>query len=187
MFWSILQKSQYSFEGKYSEETVLALLYRHWFVLLTQAIFFGIMALAPFVLYRIGATFISLGIGYWFLVSLYFLFWWQSLFYRLTFYVLDVWVVTDHRIIDSEQHGFFQRTVSELNLNKIQDITVKISGITPTFLDYGDLEIQTAGTAERFIFKQIPHPNQVREMIMQAHAGYSEIHADEPKAHGEPA
>lgn len=98
-------------------------------------------------------------------------------------YLLDIWIVTDHRIIDSEQHGFFKRTVAELSLSKIQDISVEISGLIPTFLDYGNLEIQTAGTENKFMFKQIPHPNEVKDIIMNLHNEFLRIHKDGIEVH----
>jgi len=80
-------------------------------------------------------------------------------------YTLDVWIVTDRRIIDSTQHGFFNRVVSELHLSRIQDISVSTRGVIQTFLKFGDLQVQTAGTDEKFKFQQIPHPEKVKDVI----------------------
>ena len=82
-------------------------------------------------------------------------------------YTLDVWIVTNHRIIDTTQHGFFNRTVSELHKSRIQDIYVNTEGTIQTLLNYGDLYIQTAGTEERFKFLQIPNPVKVKDEIMR--------------------
>jgi uncharacterized membrane protein YdbT with pleckstrin-like domain len=81
-------------------------------------------------------------------------------------YVLDVWIVTDKRIIDSTQHGFFSRSVSELHLSRVQDISVKVDGLFQSLLKFGDLVIQTAGTENKFDFRQIPNPNEVKNQIM---------------------
>lgn len=81
-------------------------------------------------------------------------------------YMLDVWIVTDRRIIDSTQHGFFNRTVSELHLTRVQDISVHTVGVIPTLLHFGDLQVQTAGTEEKFNFLQIPNPLAVKDAIM---------------------
>ncbi len=177
-----------TFEGKHSYENVKHLLYRHWYVLVEKLVAFAFFALLPFIVYLLigryleGTGLISL---FAFLVSVYALVWWYGLFYAITMYLLDTWIVTDHRIVDSEQQGFFRRTVSELNLSKIQDITVRIRGPIPTFLDFGDLIIQTAGTAERFHFKQIPNPKAVKDAIMEAHNEYMKIHKDGREIHEE--
>ncbi len=176
---SALTSTHYTFEGRKSYERVLVLLYRHWFVLVVKGIVYIILAILPFFLADLMRQYLTtlglMGI-YWFAVGLYFLVWWLGLFYAITMYLLDTWIVTDHRALDSQQFGFFDRSVSELNLAQIQDISVVIRGPVETFLDFGDLEIQTAGAARKFLFEQIPHPNHVREQIMQARNDYMRTH-----------
>lgn len=81
-------------------------------------------------------------------------------------YLLDSWIVSSKRIINNTQQGFFNRTISETQLLRVQDVSVKISGMIPTVLHFGDVEIQTAGTTEKFVFEQIPNPEQVKDEIM---------------------
>ena len=186
---SILTTSLYTFEGKKPYENVIALLYRHWFVLFVKFIIYLFLAALPFMLsVLIGPWLVRWGLqdAFWFLTAIYFLLWWYSLFYTLTMYLLDIWIVTDHRVIDSEQHGFFSRTVSELSLSKIQDISVAVRGAIPTFLDFGTLEVQTAAAARKFIFKQIPHPNQIKDEIMRAHSEFLRTHQGDIEVHERP-
>lgn len=171
-------RTNYTFEGKKSYENVIVLLYRHWFILIGKFLFFLILGLLPFWIYILPANLSSESIDNLFqlFISVYYLIWWLGLFYNITMYLLDTWIVTDHRVIDSEQHGFFNRTVSELNLAKIQDISVKVEGFIPTVLNFGNLEIQTAGTEPKFTFKQIPNPQQVKDQIIRAHDEYMREH-----------
>jgi hypothetical protein len=80
---------------------------------------------------------------------------------------LDVWTVTNERIINREQHGLFNRVVSELDLYRIQDVTAEQKGFFPTILHYGNVYIQSAGVKERFIFEQIPSPYKVAKIIQK--------------------
>lgn len=80
-------------------------------------------------------------------------------------YYLDVWIVTDERIIDVEQIGMFQREVSEFMLSRIQDVTVEIPGFIATLLRYGNLRIQTAGE-QSFVAHDIPHIDKVKNIIL---------------------
>ena len=80
-------------------------------------------------------------------------------------YYLDVWVITSYRLIEYEQKSLFHRETSELNLTSIQDIMVQIKGILPSLFHFGTIYIQTAGTTERFIFKDSPHPEQTKKTI----------------------
>jgi len=38
--------------------------------------------------------------------------------------------------------------------------------LAQTFLDYGNVHIQTAGERTRFIFKNVPQPERVKEQII---------------------
>ena len=185
--FSFLSQTSNTFEGKKDYETVIVLLRRHWFVLAIQMVAFVLIALIPWAIaFLFGLAHIdTTAIGKYFalIVTIFYLFWWYGLFYSIAMYLLDIWIVTDHRIIDSEQHGFFQRTTAEISLAKIQDISVSITGVIPTFLDYGTLEVQSAGASEKFFFKEIPHPNAVRDMIMEAHNEFIKLHPNEVEVH----
>ncbi len=84
---------------------------------------------------------------------------------EITDYWLDVWIVTNERIINSEQKGLFNRVVSEVNLNQIQDITSEQVGLIGTFLTFGNVYVQTAAERERFMFKNIDNPDDVKIRI----------------------
>ena len=80
-------------------------------------------------------------------------------------YYLDVWIVTNMRVIDVEQKGMFQREVSEFMLSRIQDITVEVPSFLATLLHYGNLRIQTAGE-KGFTAYDIPHVDKVKDIIL---------------------
>ena len=94
---------------------------------------------------------------------------WIIFFVIWTNYYLDVLIVTDKRIIDVEQKGFFNRELATVRLENIQDITVNVGGILATFLDYGTLKIQTAAEAREFIVRDVPEPNKVKSVIYDLH------------------
>lgn len=97
----------------------------------------------------------------------FFLFAWLFLFQAFMDYYLDIWVVTNRRILSIEQVGLFSRTVSELRLYRIQDVTSTVTGPTATIFGYGHVEIQTAGENTRFTFDEIPQPNSVAKSILE--------------------
>lgn len=184
--FSIFTRSLFTFEGKNPYEETLTLLYRHWFVLLGRMIGFLALLILPIVIIKfINPFIVRFGLTGLIteLVWLYLLTIWYAFFYMLTMYLLDVWVVTDHRIIDSKQKGYFNRTVSELNLEKIQDVSVHVRGFIQTLLNFGDVEIQTAGTEQNFVFKQVPYPGRVKDLIMQAHRNYVIAHRPGAETH----
>jgi uncharacterized membrane protein YdbT with pleckstrin-like domain len=99
--------------------------------------------------------------------SIFFLYAWLFLFQSFIDYYLDIYIITTHRIIDIEQHGLFGRTTSELLLDRIQDVSSEVKGFTHTVLDYGNVEVQTAGEQEHFVFVNVPHPTHVAKRILE--------------------
>ncbi len=168
--FSIFKKTDNTFQGQAPSEKVLIFLRRHPIVILIRifalliAFIFSLLVSAFFIDFIISNNLIAI---FLFLLSTWSLFIWVLIFYSFTMYTLDVWIVTNHRIIDTTQHGFFNRTVSELHKSRIQDIYVNTDGTIQTLLNYGDLYIQTAGTEERFKFLQIPNPVKVKDEIMK--------------------
>lgn len=90
---------------------------------------------------------------------------WIIFFVIWTNYYLDVLIVTDKKVVYVEQKGFFSREAATLRLDKIQDISVSVSGILATFLNFGTLKIQSAGEAPEFVIRDIPEPNKVKMII----------------------
>lgn len=179
--FSIFSQSRYSFEGQLRDEHTALVLRADQFFLIGIIIGAGIFAILPFVLYIFIGRFLidtNLTSVYWFIVALYLLIVWSGFFYRLIIYYLNVWIITDHRIIANEQQGFFRRSVAELNIVKVQDVEVKINGFIATFLDFGDLQIQSAGTEEKFLFKKIPNPNRAKDLIIELQRDFLGNHPD---------
>lgn len=86
-----------------------------------------------------------------------------------THYYLDLWVITDRRIIVIDQVAFFNRKVSSFRLERLQDIKVRISGFLPTLLNFGTLRAQTASAAEsNFVSPNLPAPRELQSLIQTA-------------------
>lgn len=99
--------------------------------------------------------------------SIYFLSIYLFFYAKFIDFYLDIWIVTNDRIVDIEQHGLFSRTISELDLYRIQDVTVNVSGFFHTIFNFGDLAIKTASSNTHIVFYNISNPNQVREGLIR--------------------
>ena len=82
-------------------------------------------------------------------------------------YYLDIFIITDRRIVSLNQISLFRRKISEVNLRQIQDVSASVEGFIKTMLHYGDVYVQTAGERENFIFSTIPHPHTVSKKITE--------------------
>ncbi|PIR05766.1 hypothetical protein COV56_01040 [Candidatus Kuenenbacteria bacterium CG11_big_fil_rev_8_21_14_0_20_37_9] len=100
------------------------------------------------------------------LVFTFYLFWWLMFYHSFLDYFLDIWIVTNRRIINIEQLGLFHRVVAENKLFRIQDVVAQQKGILSTFLNYGEVHIQTAGAEKVIIFEQIARPNYIAQEII---------------------
>jgi len=154
-------------------EKIVKVVRRDSFVLFGSMIFYFILFFAPVILYFLFQNYLPaiLASYIWrpvlFLgLSVYYFSCWLFLFSAFLDYYLDFWVVTNDRLLNINQEGIFSRTISELDLYKIQDATSEVQGILASLFGYGDIHIQTAGETQRFELKQIPNPNEVRGVIM---------------------
>jgi len=160
-----------------NDEKIILEVRKHWFVFWAQSlplvflIFFpfiikvilSVMGLSDIVVFgKHTQTFITVITTTW----IWFI--WVAFFILWTDYYLDILILTNRRIIDIEQKGFFSREISTFRLDRIQDITVDVNGIIATFFDFGDIHIQTAGEVPEISVKGIPDPHKVREIVSQA-------------------
>ena len=97
------------------------------------------------------------------------------------FYYLNVDIVTSIRIVDITQVGLFAHTVSELHIDKIEDVTSKTTGIFGTIFNYGEVFIQTAGTIDRFDFQNVPNPSGIEKLILDLYEKNSNFAKDANK------
>ncbi len=168
--FDFLKKTSYTFEGKKEREDVILFLHQHWFVLVNKVTVAMILGLLPFLLLVIFGQFILAHN----LIPMFTFIWagelmalWFYLFYTLTMYTLDYWIVTNERVVDNTQRGFFNRQISELSIHMIQDVSVKLVGFMPTFLNYGSVEIQTAAIDKHFLLERVPNPQSVKDKVME--------------------
>ena len=55
----------------------------------------------------------------------------------------SVFIMTNQRFIQVVQKSFFNRSVSDINLNQIQSMNYKIAGIEETLFSFGTIVLQT--------------------------------------------
>ncbi len=166
--------SDYAFAGQQPDEKVLLVLHRHWAPFMKDVARLAVMAASPVVILwgwlamtdaalpsdsvAFGAVAIFFGLFYLFLLTLLYGFWLD--------YYLDVFVVTNKRVVDIEQNGLLSRTIAEQPLYRIQDVTSEVNGVFAHLFRYGNVYIQTAGEKERFFFEQVPNPELVVRTIL---------------------
>ncbi len=158
------------------DEIILIQVRKHWFLLALQMFGVVIGAILPLLfLYALEATpvarlidttlygseMIALYTG-WLIII------WMALFGVWTNYYLDIWTVTNKRLITVDQRGLFHRDTGSFRLERLQDINVSVRGILATFLKFGDLHAETASGDRDFVARGIPNPQDLKAMILKA-------------------
>lgn len=157
------------------DEKVILVLRKHWFVLLIEALVFIGLAGAPALFLGVGTALFSPAISspMYVLVAVGYLMWllllWIGFFVFWTDFYLDVWIITDKRIIDIEQRGLFSRTTSALRHDNIQDSTISQGGLIATLLGFGMVTVQSAAADVQIKIPYAKSPQKVKELIMHLH------------------
>ncbi len=165
MYHSLLERNVHL----QTDEEVLMVVRKHWFIHLLDSTGVLITGIVPFVLVLIIAPFVAANAAVvTFLTAAWLLIVWMMLFTVWTNYYLDIWIVTDKRIINIDQIGLFRRDVSTLRVERVQDIKVETHGFFATIFNFGNLQVQTAGPEANFyLIRGIANPDMVRNAILQ--------------------
>ncbi len=150
---------------------------KHWFLFLAELLPFALLAIIPFALpsflrlapplaqyaifFTLQIPLMRAALGVWLLVS------WTGAWSAFTRYFLNAWVLTNERIVDIKQRGYFSREVSSVLLNRVQDVTTDVRGVLPSLLNIGDINVQSAGAVDKFHMRGIPKPEQMRDLILK--------------------
>lgn len=160
-----------------NDEEILATTRRHKFLIILQSIAFFFVALVPYfllVLLQNNQDIFPFSLSEYsplivYVYAVWLLFIWIAAFIAWTDYYLDVLVVTNHRLVITNQKGFWRRSLSSFRLERLQEVNVEIDGIVPTLLDFGTLRAETAGHGEEeFHMDSLPNPRALKEKIMGA-------------------
>ncbi len=147
-------------------ERVLYTARKHWFIFATAAFGMLLLALAPLAL-----LFLPLELQanlIYFLTSIWMLLLTVALARIWTDYYLDVWFVTNFRVMAIEQRGMFNRKISVFRFDQIQDVTVEVAGILGTLINFGTIRVQTA-SEDMFVMRGVAKPERLKERIMEQH------------------
>lgn len=121
-------------------EKVLLVIKRHWIVYVILWLYFLLLIISTIIIFAFlnfqTISYIS-AISLWLIFSLFLYVEWLN-------HELDMYVVTNNRIIWIEQISFLNRTVSECNLWQVQEVNSKTSWLFANIFNYGTLSIQTA-------------------------------------------
>lgn len=86
--------------------------------------------------------------------------------YHFVMWYFTIYIVTDQRIRQITQRGFFGKDVVELRLSKIQNISYNIPGFTGEILGFGTIVIQTL--VGDLVIHKVSHPDETYNKLQNA-------------------
>ncbi|HSW99968.1 MAG TPA: PH domain-containing protein [Patescibacteria group bacterium] len=89
-------------------------------------------------------------------------------------YWQNQWIITTDSITQIVQNSLFNRQVSQLSMDNLEDVTVNQDGIIPHLFGYGVLKVETAGERSKFSFSYCPDPNNYARQILEIHEQFLE-------------
>lgn len=143
-------------------EKILMSVRRHWIVYLILSLIFS-----SWILF----TLLSYAIFWWqFIIHLVNIIFW--IFFSIVLYIkwidheLDLYIITDNRIIWVEQVAFLNRTVTECNLWQVQEVNSRTKWLFANLLNYWTLTILTAWNATNMQMNFAPDSMQEARKIL---------------------
>ena len=162
------------FPGRQADEKILMVIQKHPIVYIRSFLIFLVAAMLPLTIFLMiwsnrfplseGGT---AGIIGYLGSSLYFLYSLALLLISWLDDEFDLFILTNHRLIDITQVSFLKRTVATTPLDQIQDASSDIHGVLATLLNFGSIDVQTAaGLASNFSIANVPDPAMVARTIL---------------------
>lgn len=154
---------EFQFQGQRPDESVMLLIRQHWAVLLKPLLIALVTLVVP--------------IGIFALIS------GMAMIWGLVIYVvvMAVWlgrviysfmstmsILTNHRLLDVTQKGFFMRSINEAELSRIQDVSSEVKGVLQTTFHFGQVIIRTASKDSALVIENIADPYQVQQAIVRS-------------------
>jgi hypothetical protein len=142
------------FDGQKENEKAMLYIRKHWIVQLGIILGATLELIIPFIILFVLAFFFPHWLDNIFFRVLIVFVHMLELFIVLYWYVkwidnhLDLIIVTNMRIVDINQTRIFNRKISSTSLKQIQDVSGAVKGVIPSLLNYGTINIETAGSGQ---------------------------------------
>lgn len=83
-------------------------------------------------------------------------------------YLRNLLLVTSERLVVVIQRSLFSRSISQMSLDQVQEVTVVQKNIFENLFNFGSLNVETAGEKTNFDFKHAASPFNASKQIDEA-------------------
>jgi len=102
---------------------------------------------------------------------------WLALFALWTNYYLDLWIVTNRRVVNVDQINLFRRAITTWQFENIQEITTETQNPIQNFLNYGLIDIRAGPDKREARMEGIPRPEEISALMLKQMGRYRKLEA----------
>jgi len=153
------------FHGQEQEEQVILVIRSHWIVYLPQVLLAILVLILPWILAAISADIFKSAVIFLALLITSLLIAASILVSTIIKWYYNVDMITDQRVVDLDFPNVMAHTMTEAQLEHIEDVTQKQLGLLGSIFDVGTVYVQTAGSNQNIEFTNIPRPRDVQEIL----------------------
>ena len=159
----------YTFQGQKDGEEVIFVAKQHPMVFMKPTIVSVIIIIVTIVLIKIALALFAV-MGFTYIVGIIALVLLLNIITKNIFvWQNSVIILTSQRLLIADQNGWFNRTVSETNLENILTINHAIKGPIQTMFNFGDLNIRASGVGEdELVFYDVSDPYNLQQQIVKS-------------------
>lgn len=153
------------FETQEEKEKIILLLRKHWVTQIKWMLTVVFMVFIPISLIWIPIldfmpqNFRFMALMIWYLLIL------ALIYEKFITWFFHVFIITDERVIDVDFYNLLYKEVSDTKIDNVEDVTYRQGGVLRSMLNYGDIEIQTAGEKQEFKIENAPEPQRVVKIL----------------------
>jgi uncharacterized membrane protein YdbT with pleckstrin-like domain len=160
-------------------EQIVMTLHRHWIILVYHFLYLITFIITTWILLAYKWPIIELiryEAIYWAGITIY---WIGFLTFILLDWIndeLDLFIITDSRVIGIEQISTLTRRVTECSLDRVQEVNANTAGILQTIFGFWDVHIHTASETSNMIVNYAPDPIENARRINNVIQAYRNAH-----------
>lgn len=164
-----------------SGEHILMILHRHWIIFAFKIGYIIGLIFTTVLILMMRKTLITIfGTAiFWGGLSVYWIFFLTFILLSWINDELDLFIITDQRLIGIDQISPLSRRVSECGLDRVQEVNAEVTGILQTVLRYWHVHIHTASENSDMIVNYAPNPvengNRINTIISEYRAHHNTL------------
>jgi len=162
------------YPGKHDDDKVVLFVRKHWVkylvVSIISVLLFSIPLIAIIVFFSnkseidsMSVEIITVSIGIYLLIVM------ALILQAFVDFYLDMFVITEDRIIFVRQNGFFNQQIDESHIAEISEVGVDIKGFINSVVGCGDVIVHMGNDEAILTIDDIQHPEKVAREITRLH------------------